>query len=108
MKGALALRKPVATVALDMSSTNITTAAWATVIAALAAACSAIEIFNQSASAMQIATGAGGSEVALPYTVLPGGSAVLLPIEIAKGLRLSAKAYDATASTGRLVINFFG
>ncbi len=108
MKGAIALRKPVATVALDMSGTNVTTAAWATVIAALGAACSSLEIFNPSGSPMQIAIGAAGVEVAIPYTVLPGGSAAVLPVEIAKGVRISAKAYDTNVTAGRLIINFFG
>lgn len=108
MKGAIALRKPVGTVCLDMSSTNVTTSAWATVLAALVQACSAVECINQSGSPLLIALGAGGSEVAIPYTVPPGGSAVLIPVEMKNGARLSAKAVGTSVSAGYLIFNFLG
>lgn len=100
-------RTPVATLRLDMSSTNITTSAWATLVASQGAPVSAIEIFNGSASPMLIARGAAASEVAIPYTILPGGSSILLPIEIARGVRLSAKALGTSVTAGEFILNFF-
>jgi hypothetical protein len=99
--------KPVATYRLDMSGTNVTTAAWVTLTAATTKACAAVEIFNPSGSTMQIALGGSGSEVAEPYSILPGGSGIFLPWEIAKAVRISLKAVDTTASTGYFVVNTF-
>ena len=110
MKGALAIRKPVATLVLSMSSTNIVSGAWTELIHAIAAGkgCSAFEVFNGGSSIISIATGASGSEVAIPYSILPGGSSILIPVEIPKGVRLSAETADGTtANSGYLVINFF-
>lgn len=108
MRGALAIRKPTATLAIDTSGTNITTSAYVQLTASLSAPCSMIEVFNQSGSLIKLAIGASGHEVDIPYTIPSGGSNQLLTIEIAKGVRLSAKAVDANQTTGYLVINCFG
>lgn len=101
---------PVATQATDMSVHNITTAAWTQLLASLPKACSAIEVSNNSGSTIQLSTGQPGFEGAsiLPYTVLPGGSPILLPFEIAHGLPISAKAVDQNSVTGFFTLNFFG
>lgn len=105
-------RKPVAKYRLDYSLSNLPdTATWVAVIAATTQPCSAMEIFNASAATLKISTGAAGLENAgeLPYYVLPGGSSILLPIEVAKGGRISVKAVDQTpVSVGTLVLNLFG
>lgn len=112
MKGALALRKPVETLTLNLASTNITTSAWAEILALTTAACSAIEIFNPSGSTLMFSQGAAGQETIgtnlFPLSVLPGGTPGIIPIEIGKGKRLSMKAVDTTVSSGYLVINFYG
>lgn len=109
MKGAVALRKPNQTTTLDMSVTNITTSGFATLLAKLSNShpCSAIEIFNPSGSPMIIALGDAGSEVAIPYTILPGGTTGLIAWEIAKSVRISLKAYDAAVTSGRFILNQF-
>lgn len=109
MKGAVAIRKPVKTVTLDMSGANITTSAWVQILAAASNlyGCSAIEVFNPSGSSIQIATGAAASEVALPMTILPGGTSGPVPFEISGGKRISLKAIDANVTSGLFVINFF-
>lgn len=104
----LLAKKCVGTIRLDTSSTNITTGAWATVSAALPGACAAFEIFAGGGSVIKLAVGSAGNEVELPYTVLPGGSGLCVPIEIPNGVRLSARAVDADMTSGYLVINLFG
>lgn len=108
MPRSLLARKPVATIAFSMSGANITTAAYTQLIAAMAAPASAVEVFSPSGSSIKLAVGGAGAEVDIPYTIPPGGSAVFLPLEIKAGVRLSAKALDANATTGLLILNFFG
>lgn len=103
-------RAPVTTATLDTSSTNITTAAWVQLVASLPKACSSVEIFNPSGATLIVSTGAASAEDAsiVPYTIVPGGSSILLPLEIAKGSRVSLKSIDQTANSGLFVMNFFG
>ena len=108
MRGSLAIRTPVDTSRLDMSSTHVTTGAYVTITASLAAGVSAMEIFNPSASTMKIAVGAAGSEVDMKYSVIPGGSAFLIPLPAGGGKRISLKAVDADATSGIFTINYFG
>ncbi len=110
MKSAAALRKPTQTTTVDMSGVNITTSAYATILAKASNlyACSAIEIFNPSGSPMIIAIGDAGSELPIPYTILPGGTTGALAVEINRNVRISAKAYDTTVSSGRFILNQFG
>lgn len=107
MRGSLAVRTPVQTKSLDMSGTNVTTAAWVTLIASLTYGIDAFEIFNPSAATMQIATGAAGQEKVLPYSIIPGGSAFLIPFNISAGSRISLKAVDQNATSNLLTINCF-
>lgn len=100
----------MSTVRVDMTTDPITTAAWTELVASLEKGATAIEIFNPSGSTMQFSNGAAGEEDAneLPYTILPGGSALLLAIPLSKGMRLSAKALDNDATSNLFVMNFFG
>lgn len=108
MKGAIALRKVVGLPIInDCTVTTITTAAWVQLTATLDASCSGLEIENTSAKSIQIGVGASGSEVAF-YAVAPGVNTVLIPHELKKGSRISAKAVTADATTGALIINKFG
>ncbi len=107
MKGALALRRCIQTTSLDTSSTNIGTSAWVQLIAALTYGASAVEVINNSGQPLQIAMGGAGSEVAIAYTVPPGGSPGLIPAEFLAGARISAKSIGATISSGYVLLNFF-
>lgn len=110
MKGSLALRAPTQTGSLNMAVTNVDSTTWQTVIASLTYGVSGFEIFNPSGTTMLIATGSAGHEVAMPYRVLPGGSAFILPLPAKAGDRLSVKAIptDTTAANGFFTINCFG
>ena len=104
-------KNPIATVTIALGSTNITTSAWAQLLAKLPKACTAIEIFNPSGSTIQVSTGKAGFESSsiIPYTILPGGSNILLPVEISGGVRISVKAVDSNATgPGQFTLNFFG
>lgn len=106
MKGAVALRKLVGVpIANDCTGTTITSAAYVQMVASLGKACSGIEVQNTSAKAIKLAVGAAASEVDF-MVIAPGVNSILLPHEIAKGQRLSAKALGADATTGFLIINF--
>lgn len=106
MKAGLAVRNTVnASVANDCTSTTITAAAYVTMVASLAGACSAIEVFNTTAKAIKLAIGAAASEADI-YTLPPGTKSEIIPREIKKATRISAKALGADATTGFLVVNF--
>jgi hypothetical protein len=100
--------KPVATARLDTGSSNVTSAAYVQLVAATSQPFSNVEIFNPSGATLLIATGGAGSEVLIPYSILPGGSSILLPLNIAKGTRIALKAADTTSATaGLFVLNMF-
>ena len=103
-------RTPVGKHFHSYASTNVGTLAWVEIISATTFPSSAVEIFSASGSTIKLSLGAAGDEDAeeIKYYVLPGGSSILLPIEIPRGKRISAKAVDATADVGSLVLNFFG
>lgn len=100
--------KPVRKYSHNYVTNPVTTAAWVQMVASSDQPCSAIEIFDSSGSIVEIAIGAAAAEVAIPYNIPPGGSVIFLPIEIAKGSRISLRALDVNATTGRLLINMFG
>jgi len=107
MRGSLAIRVPVQKAYIDMSSTNVTTSAYVTLISSLSYGVSAMELFNPSAATMKIAIGTAGSEVDMNYYVLPGGSAFLIPLPAGHSQRVSIRAVDQTAASGLFVINCF-
>lgn len=104
----LLAQKPVATHRLNTASSSIATNAWTEVTSATSEPCDAIEIFNATGSILLLASGAAAAEVALPYTILPGGSSILVPFSVAKAARLSVKAVDLAASSGYVILNLFG
>lgn len=105
------LFKPVANIFINLATVNsnagVSTSAYTQVVAAMAHASSAMEVYNGSDSTLILALGAAGFEVPLPYYVLPGKS-VVLPIEISRNQRVAVKALDVTANSELLVFNFFG
>lgn len=109
MNRGLLARKPVAKLRYDMTN-PITTSAWTQILAAMTEPASAMEIFNGSDSILMLAFAAAAAEDAnvFPYYVLPGGSGILLPVELSKGKRIAAKALNHNTSSGDLILNFFG
>ena len=87
------------------SSSNITTSAYLQLVASTTSACTAVEVYNQSASSIYFATGGAGAEVD-QFIIPPGGNG-LLPITIAASTRISVKAVDATANSGSLIVNYW-
>jgi hypothetical protein len=102
-------RKPVAKLAFDTSGTNITTAAWVTLIASQTKPFSFLEIYNPTTKILKLAIGSAGNEVELPVYIYPGISSQVIPFDeqLKPGVRLSAKAVDANATTGFLVLNMY-
>jgi len=96
-------------VRIDMSVTNITTAAYTQLFATVgAAAVKAIQVFSSTGTPILLALGAAASEVdkcLLPPGALPGH---ILPVKMAIGARLSAKAVGANITAGQLIINLLG
>ena len=109
MKGALALRNPAGTTpaVLDTSSTNVTSGAYVEIktAALMLRACSAIAVHNPGAAPLALARGAAGSEVQTGV-VLPVGAFAIIPIELAKAVRLSLISLGATQSSGIITVTF--
>lgn len=102
--------KPVKKFRHAFDATNVTTAAWVELISAMDKASSSCQIYNGSGSILKLSTGGIGLEDSneVPYYVLPNGSTIIIPIELAFGGRLSAKAIGADATVGDLILNFMG
>lgn len=101
-------RKPIQTLALDLSSSNITTAAWNHVLTSIPKAATLLEIFNPSGSPLIISQGSSGQETAglLPWTIMPGGTGQAT-VELSAGKDIALKALDANVTTGRLILNLY-
>lgn len=98
--------KPVQILRNDYSSTNVTTAAYVELVAALSNNVSEVEIFDSSGETLVLALADAGNE-ADEFYIIPGGNGrmkALLP----KGARLSIKAISGNATTGELIINMWG
>lgn len=108
MKGAIALRKPVPVIPtiLDTSSTNVTSAAWVTFIASVSKAASGILLHNPGSQPIKIGIGAAAAETELGI-VIPIGVSILIPVEIAKGARVSLRSMGATQSSGIITASLF-
>lgn len=100
-------KNPVNTVNMDFASQNVTTSAWTVVSSALTRSASAVQFFNGSGSLLQIAVGATGSEVLIPWTIPPGGSDLVLDIPFSHGQQIQLKAIDFLADSGYFSANFF-
>jgi hypothetical protein len=103
-------RKPVGKLFYNYALGNVTTGAWVEIIANIPASATEMHIFDSSGRVLKLSTGAAGDEAnhELLFYIFPGGSDALLPTEWAKNSRLAAKAVDANATTGYLIINFYG
>jgi hypothetical protein len=91
----------------DYSGTSVTTGAYVQLFALTSAAVKALQIFDSSGSALVLAIGGSGSEVDSLY-IFPGGNGDVFGVDIPAGSRVSVKAVDTNATSGQLLINFFG
>ncbi len=100
---------PVGKFRVDLTSSTIATNAWTTMSASLPASCSAFSVGYTGNGILRLAKGAAGLESELPLYITPGmNHEMLIPLNLAKALRLSAKSEDVAVSTGELVINLYG
>lgn len=101
--------KPVGTILLDASFSNIATGSWTVITTRVVLAARLLQLFNTTGSTLAISTGLPGFEAAsiLPYTILQGISGDMITIEIPSGLPLSVKALDTASTAGILVLNLF-
>lgn len=103
-----AILTPKGNVRYDTGSGSITTAAYTEISSSLPAAAAAIEIFNSTGRVLILATGAAASETDTDYRIPPGGTTGLIPLNLAKGVRVALKAVDADATSGMVLMNLFG
>jgi hypothetical protein len=104
----LLARVPVTKLSNVYSSTNVTTAAWVQLSAALPAAVVAMHAYDGSGKVLKLGIGSAGNEVDLNVLISPDSGKILMPVEISKGVRLSIRAVDANATTGTLALTLFG
>lgn len=100
---------PVGKIRVDLSSTNLDTSNWTTLSSSLPAACSAISVAYTGKGILKLAKGAAASESELPLYLTPGmNHDTLIPLNLAKAVRLSGKCDDQAVTSGELVINLYG
>lgn len=90
---------------IDYSVSNVTTAAYTTVIASTGSA-QEVEIFDSNGFTMLLAFGAAASEVDQIY-VVPGGNG-RIKLKVPASTRISIKAVVQTANVGEFTINLYG
>ena len=96
-------RSKVLLATINYVSTNVTTSAYTEITASTTGAINRLYIADTSGSALIIAVGGAGSEVDQLY-VGPGGSDAPYELNVPSGSRLSIKALDANATSGRLIL----
>jgi hypothetical protein len=87
----------------DYSSVNVTTAAYVQLVAATTYSMKNLRFFDSSGSCMILAIGAAGLEVDTLY-IPPGGSGTPFLVTIPAGTRISLKALDTSATSGRFLM----
>ena len=106
----LLAQKPYHKARLDIVANPITTAAWVQVLASTPKACTALMVSYTGESILKVSTGATADEDnhIMDFYIAPGMDQVMIPVEIAKGKKLSVEALDQNTALGELVMNFFG
>jgi hypothetical protein len=95
-------------------ATPVTTGAWVQIMttAQMLKACTAIEYRHTGNGVLRLSQGAAGLETTgtneKPLYLLPGGSVILVPLELELGKPLTLLALDQDCDDGDLVINFYG
>lgn len=98
---------PVQTIRNDYASANVTTGAWVQLDASLDSRVSHAEISDSSGQVMELGYGPVGSEQRL--ILLPeGGLFSRFPLKLDAGMRLAVRAVSGDATSGNLIINFYG
>ncbi len=94
----------------DYAASPILMGVWGEVLLEAPKPACGVEIFDSSGCALKISLGPVGQEDSfeVPYTITPNGSAIFLPIEVARGKRISVQPIDDDADVGLIIINFFG
>lgn len=85
---------------------NVSTAAYTQLVSSLDSNVQMLEVYDGSGQSLVLAIGASGSEVNKLY-IVPGGNGKI-PIQLKVGDRVSVKAISANATTGELLVNFYG
>lgn len=96
-------RSKVLLATINYVSTNVTTSAYTEITASTTGAINRLYIADTSGSALIIAVGSAGSENDQLY-VGPGGSDAPYELNVPSGSRLSIKALDTSATSGRLIL----
>jgi hypothetical protein len=92
---------------LDISSTNITTAAYVELLSSVGATkIKKIQIFYASGTPLYLAFGAAASEV--DKKIIVPGENFTYDFEIPATTRLSLKAIGSNVTSGQIIINLFG
>lgn len=98
-------RTYVASARLDYTVSNVTTAAWTTLIASTGGSeATRLSIFDSSGETMEIGLGGPGSESRV-LLVPPGG--IEEDVVVPAGSRISVRAVTATAVIGEIDVNVF-
>ena len=98
---------PVKSIVINADTINLLFTSWTEVLGALDYSASHFEVYNGSTTPIQIATGASGKEVALPYTIMGGGTDGVVSQAIGAGSRVSLRPVDSNITDGFVVINLF-
>jgi hypothetical protein len=99
---------PVHKIRHDISGATILTSAYREIEDSMPAGCTAISVSYTGEGILILAKGAAAAEVDLPLYLTPGMNSGLIPLELSRSFRISAKALDQNVTSGELVINFFG
>ncbi len=100
---------PTGKIRVDLVTTPLDTLNWTALSASFPSSCSAISVAYTGIGILKLAKGAALSESELPLYITPGMShEMLIPLNLAKGMRLSAKCEDQAVTSGELVINLYG
>ncbi len=86
------------------ASTNVTTGAYVTLVAASPITVSQFQVCDTSTKLLKIATGAASSETDI-FTVQISGC-VVVPYFVQAGARISIRAIDASATAGYNTLSF--
>lgn len=89
----------------DYGSLNVTTGAWAQLIAAAGSDINKIEVFDSSGQTLELGLGGVGLESRL-ILIFPGGNGPI-DVKIPVGSRISLRAVSANATEGEIDINFY-
>lgn len=90
----------------DFATTNASSASYTQLVASLNLNSGFAQISNSSTSTIKLAVGPTGSEGDVIY-IPPSSVCPVVGLLLPKGGKLSMRAVDATASSGKLIINLF-